>query len=299
MKKCLIAAMLAAIIALSASAAFAEEYWSPHLCGSDEGFESALLPPKGVYFSDDNYFTSMAYFQGSKETPLRVDAYVNVPVLLWNPGCKVLNATYAVALVQPFDYLNLYSRVTPGLGNAHWGAYNTVVVPYILSWKLPKGLAVKTQLATYINDPSTSVGHPAGNGGADSGNNFWTIEPEAAVTWVNNGYNLSADLKYDCNFKDTATQYQSGDLLCGDYTATKSIKNWTAGVGAYSVNQVKDDSLNGATVPNSIRLGYALGPIIGYQFGGISVQGTFNWKLKTENDFGGNFLNIRFVMPIK
>lgn len=299
MKTVLLTALAAVVLFACAGGAFADELWNPHLRGIDEGCPSALLPPKGVYFVNNSYFGSMAYYDGSGHaTPTRLDLYVDVPILLYNPGYKLLHANYAVAIAQPFDYTSVYSRSEATIGNGHWGDYNTVVVPAILSWQLPHDFWLKASLAAYLDDPTSSPAHPLSNGGAGSGNSYWTLEPEVAVTYLHDGWNASADFKYDHNYKDTATGYQSGDQFAADYTISKCVKKWTFGVGGYQENQLQQDKSKGAAVPDSIRLTYGAGPIVGYNFGPVEVVGILNYNIATHNDFGGNTANVRVVMPL-
>jgi len=289
-----------AFVVLSSGSTFADELWNPHLRGIDEGCASGALPPKGLYFVDDNYFASMKYYDGNgKGSSEKLDVFVNAPILLWSPGIKVLHATYAAAIAQPFDYTSMYSTTSASLGNAHWGAYNTIIIPAILSWPLAHNTYVKATLATMVADPTTSPGHPAPNNGVGSGNNFWTVEPGVAVSWLRDGWNLSADAKYDHNYKDTATDYVSGDEIAVDYTATKTIHQWVVGVGGYQENQLNLDKENGVNVPGTIRLTDGAGPIVGYNFGPVDLTATFNYNICTHNDFGGNFINIRLVAPLK
>lgn len=284
---------------LAAPAASADELWNPHLRGIDEGCPSALLPPKGVYFVNNTYFASMRQYDAqANPTSYKLDLMVDVPVLLWNPGFKLLNAKYAVAVAQPFDYTSVYSSSAATMGNGHVGTYNTVILPAILSWDLPRDFYLKASLGALAADASSSPNHRTPVDGAGSGNGFWTLEPGVALTYLKNGWNASADIKYDHNFKDTSTDYQSGDELSVDYTLDKSFGNWTAGVGAYQTNQLQDDKIDGVTKPDSIRMTYGAGPLVGYNFGPLNVMATFNWNIKTENDFGGDFTNIRFTLPL-
>ncbi|MDD3371756.1 MAG: transporter [Alphaproteobacteria bacterium] len=298
MKKIICASVLASALALSAGGAFAEQLWNPHLRGTDEGLIAGMVPPKGVYFINNSYFVSWKEYDGrGKYMGYKLDGYVDVPIVIWNPGFKVLGADYAVAIAQPFDFTSLSG---PGVasGNGHWGTYNTVVVPGLLSWALPGGFHVKTGLAVYVDDASSSPAHPRTDGGVGSGNSFWTLEPRLGVSWLHDGWNFSVDLSFDYNLKDTKTNYDSGNIFNAEYTVTKNLGKWTVGLGAYQQNQVNKDKLNGVKLPGKTRLGYGMGPILGYNFGPVSVEATYNFNITTHNDFGGNVMNVRLVVPL-
>jgi len=221
---------------------------------------------------------------------------VDVPILLWNPGVKVLGADYAVGIAQPFDNVSASgSGITQG--NAHWGNFNTVLIPGALSWTLPSDLHLATSLAVYLDDASSSPAHPPSNGGLGSGNGYWTVEPTVGLSWLHDGWNLGADVHFDYNGKDDSTHYQSGNEIAVDYTATKTIGKWTFGLGAASENQLEKDEKNGVKQANSMVQNLSAGPIVGYAFEGISLTATYNHEILTHNDVGGDFFNIRTVIP--
>jgi hypothetical protein len=299
MKKIVTAAALSAVLMLAAGSAFAEELWNPHLRGTNEGLAAGALPPQGVYFINDGYFVTWKSTDASgRTTGEKLNAYIDIPIVMWVPGIKIFGADYAVAIAQPFDYTSVTADGLPG--NGHTGTYNTAVIPGQLSWALPYDFHVKTGLGIYVDDASSSSARPAPSGGAGAGNSFWTVEPQLGVSWLHNGWNLSADIMYDYNFHDESTDYNSGNEIVADYTATKTIGKWTGGIGGYSQNQLERDhsSRCSATVNCGIRAAYGIGPIVGYDFGPVSVQGTFNYAITTHNDFGGDFLNIRVVAPL-
>lgn len=298
---CLSANMMGAAVVLggvlSSHSAMATELWDPHLRGVNEGTASGALPPEGVYFVNNSYWLSFqSHDDGGHSTGVKVDAYVDVPILLWNPGFKLLGADYAVGIAQPFDYVSTTGNGF-NTGNGHWGTFNTVLIPGALSWTLPHDLHLSTSLAAYLDDASSSPAHPPTRGGLGSGNGYWTIEPTVGLSWLHDGWNLSAELHYDYNGKDDKTHYQSGDQIAIDYTATKTFGKWTAGLGAYQENQLQKDERNNAKVAGSMVQNLGAGPIVGYAFEGISLTATYNHEILTHNDVGGDFFNVRAVVP--
>jgi hypothetical protein len=304
MKKLTCAAIAVMGVAMAATQASAAELWDPHLRGVDEGLAAGALPPKGLYFVDDNYWaTYKIYGAGGAETTTHLDAAVNVPILLWNPGFTVLGASYAAAIAQPFDYTTLTG------GQGHIGTFNTVVVPAILSWALPYDFFVKPSIGVYLNDASSSYHHgdtpQGGQVGAGMANT--TFEPSVGFSWLHDGWNLSAQLMYDTSTADgSSTKYnavnptkvQQGDQIAVDYTATKTLGKWTVGVGGYQLNQLQRDKSNGVSQSGSVAQSYGLGPILGYQFGGVGIQAEYNHAITVHNDVGGDWFNLRFVVPI-
>jgi len=319
MKKLLLAMCLSMAVVMVVAPAYATELWDWHLRGTDEGLASGALPPQGFYFINDSVFvpTYHAFNDlGHSITNVELFAYVDIPILLWSTGLKFLCADYAVAVAQPFDYTNLRiqnqgaSIGVPGLnqwnGGAQWGAYNTVIVPIILSWKLPCDFRVKGEFAVSFDDATTSPENrvkgqrfqPDGGIYAESGNGRYDFVPEIGISWLHAGWNISADFMYDICTKDTTTDYQSADEIMIDYTITYTWKKWTFGLGAAQENQIGADKQYGSSVPGSRVTNYTMGPILGYNFGPCSLMLMYNWDLMTKNDVGGEWFNARLVIPL-
>ncbi len=318
MKKLTCVALAALGVAIAAGSASAEELWDPHLRGVDEGLAAGALPPPGVYGILDNYWAGYSQYNSSgHKTGAHLDALIEIPIVLWNPGIKVLGADYAMAIAQAGDYTNFKSANNAGLSNnAHWGTFNTILVPGILSWSLPNDLHVKTGLTIYMDDASSSPNSPPNGGGVGAGNGYWSVEPDFGISWLHDGWNVSADMQYVYNFADSSYQvknpntnivggysYTSGQEITGDYTVTKTIGKWTFGVGGFSLNQINNDSGQGADYAGCGKSNgckaqsYGAGPILGYQFGGISIVGEYSHNIYTENDVAGEMLNVRLVAP--
>ena len=89
-------------LGLSMSAAQALELWDPPLRAVNEGIPAGALPPPGVYGLFDSYYGNYRWHDSTGHTTnTKVDVAIEIPILLWSTGVKVLGADYAVA--QPFD----------------------------------------------------------------------------------------------------------------------------------------------------------------------------------------------------
>ncbi len=295
-------AAAAAMMMLTAGAASATELWDPHLRGVDEGMSAGALPP-GVYGVLNNYWAAYSQFdQDGHKTGVKLDALVEVPVVLWQTGLKVFGADYAVAIAQPFDYTSVRALNTAGVSNnGHWGTYNTILVPGILSWSLKHDLHVSTGLTVYVDDASTSPANPPKYGGVGSGNGYWTLQPDLGISWLHDGWNVSLSAHYSYNFENGTTHYKSGQEIAIDYTIAKTIGKWTVGLGAHQINQITSDTGVGAAacaLKNGCKVNaYGVGPLVSYQFGGVALTAEYNQNLHTENDVAGSIFNLRLVMP--
>jgi len=290
----------------SSSPAWATELWNPHLPGSEEGLAPGAPLPPGVYGVLNNFLVSFdAFDKNGHKTGVKLNALAEVPIVVWQTGYKVLGADLSVAVAQPFDYTNLK---VPGVArlsnNGHWGTFNTVLVPYNLSWTLPDDFYVSTNLTVNVDDATSSPGNPPSSGAAGSGNGYWTLEPSLGVSWLHDGWNLSMNSHYNYNFENGKTHYKSGQDIQIDYTAVKTIGKWTVGLGAHQVNQLNSDSGAGAIAAGCQSRGgcmvakYGIGPLIGYQFGEIEIMAEYNHNIHTKNDVSGNLFNIRLVTAL-
>ncbi|MGC8492174.1 MAG: SphA family protein [Syntrophobacteraceae bacterium] len=339
MKKIIVALCICLMAFTMVTVASAEELWDWHLRGADEGLAAGALPPPGLYFINDFYWTGnwKQYSNaGHAEPNIKLNGYVDIPILLWNPGiCPILGATYAAAIAQPFDQSEL--RIAGGPNGNQWGAYNTVLIPFILSWEIPCNLHVAASFAIGLNDGTTSpsdslaadpsspfyhvYGNENGNGQgpgrllnkdggiyAYSSSDAYTFTPTLGISWLYAGWNISAEFQYTFWTKDSDCEIQNGDQLAMDYTATYTCGKWTFGLGAEGEQQVNNDKgfyLNTLTgnyvygkVNNTMASNWTAGPIIGYNFGPCSMLFTYNFALSTKNDVGGDWAMLRLVVPL-
>jgi hypothetical protein len=116
---------------------------------------------------------------------------------------------------------------------------------------------------------------PTGLG--NQGNPFWTFQPELILSYLKDGWNLSAAMYYEINTANSIDNYTTGNIFHVDFTATKTIGKWTLGPVAYYVGQVTDDkcpigictAFNPlGTAGNAQRFNlWAVGGLIEYNFG--------------------------------
>ena len=90
------------------------------------------------------------------------------------------------------------------------GMINTFIAPVELSWKFgDSGFYVKTGLGMYVPDGTVTGVNGLGN----LGNPWWTFMPEFVVSYLKDGWNLTANVFEEINTRSTVTQYRSGDIL--------------------------------------------------------------------------------------
>ena len=188
--------------------------------------------------------------------------------VLWVPGWMFLGATYNAVLVQPFAMDSVGSPVNIQQS----GVKNTYIVPAELSWRFgDSGFFLKSGLGIYV-PTGTQTGI---NGLGSVGNPWWTFQPEVLVSYLKDGWNLTANFFYEINTKNSITGYRSGDVLHAEFTAAKTIGNWTIGPVAYYAGQVTNDA-SSSFYGNAININrynvWAAGGLVGYNFGPATLN---------------------------
>lgn len=235
---------------------------------------SAAAPPPGLYMFDQ-VFTYQSNLTGPGNrllnptgTTTGVQAAVAATGFLWVPGWSFLGATYNAVLVQPAMMASVGNPVNLQMSGMH----NTYIVPAELSWKLgDSGFFVKAGLGMYVPDGTVTGVNGLGN----VGNPWWTFQPEFIVSYLKDGWNLTAFVFQEMNTKSTVTGYKSGDVLHAEFTAAKTIGNWTFGPVGYYVGQVTNDT-SSAFYGNAINVNkydiWAAGALVGYNFGPATLN---------------------------
>jgi hypothetical protein len=215
-----------------------------------------------------------------------VQAAVDVQGFLFVPGWTFLGATYDAVIVQPFVMQSLGTPI-----NAQGaGAFNTYIVPVELSWKLGNsGFAVKTGVGIYLPDGCTTGVTKLGC----EANPYTTYQPELILSYLANGWNLTAAMYEEFNTANRVTNYTTGNIFHVDMTATKTIGKWTIGPVAYYVAQVTDDTCPASCIATGESLlnhssrfsEWAVGALVGYDFGpaSLSVWATQEINAKASN----------------
>src|SRR5690348_13583033 len=194
--------------------AFAGEAWAeqgntPYLPGVSVGIPIGALPPPGFYASDDNVIISGGLKDGNgNDTKLitaNVNAYLNIPSVLWVPTWQPLgfmNATVAFDAVEPFVQQSFQTNPAGVITPTAAGFFNTIVGANV-SWNYHP-FFFKVGLGVYLPDGDWQNG---------IANNYATFEPDFAISWLNDGWNLTAHAIFDFQLEDTHAHYQSGDLF--------------------------------------------------------------------------------------
>jgi hypothetical protein len=267
----------------------------PYMAGVNIGIPAGAAPPPGFTLSDTTYYRPMRVMNGSgSPTPINVSLLGTSLSAVWVPGWQVAGGNYFAFVKQPFVWTTVEA---PGSTERGSGNFNTIVSPGIVSWMVAPDLFVATGLTFYLKDGTYSKTAPV-----EVGNNFWTFEPSAAISYLGYGLNLTALAIYDIDTENTATNYQSGQVLSIDLTATKRFGAWAFGAGGYVAQQVTNDKVNGMVVPatplnsagNRVNA-IAIGPTAGYDFGPVELFAYLTQDVQLKNTAGGTSFWLRLT----
>lgn len=213
--------------------------------GLTMGIPFANTHSPGLYlYSLGNYGTESVPHDVSPGGGLiKADIPDYVPALLWTTPWTLFGARYAVLIAQPVAQVKVYGEI-PGRGwysSQGGGLRNTIITPINLSWHLPGGWYVGAGLNTHVPDARTT-----GINGLDSaGQPYWTLEPTFAVSYLKNGYDLSATVFYDFYTTNTNSHVTDGQAIYLDLTATKKFGSYEVGpVGYFAAQTTRDTGGN-------------------------------------------------------
>lgn len=295
--------LLAAMVAPVAVAM--EGGQSPYLKGYRD-FTSGVLPPAGVQFRQDIHVyrgeENSQIPQGQLATDVRnvtsiLALTVVTPMQLWG-------GNYAFAVRAAVTDTSADRSVTNRLGRSSasgdlTGFNDMVFTPFVLGW----------HRGNWHWNVSASVWAPVGAYDtarlANTGRNFWSWAPQAAITYLDRekGWEFSAAASYVVSYENTATRYESGDIAHVDLAAMKAIapRLWVGAVG-YAMSQVTGDSGAGNTLGARKARVFGAGPAIRYVIaaGKTPVMLTakyyreFSARNTTEGDAGAISLRVHF-----
>ena len=255
------------------ASAVAYEFGSP---GTDQkpgivlGGASAGVPAPGIYMFEQ-FYTYQATITGpgrppGDSVPVRLNS--ESTGFLFVPDWSFLGARYDAVIVQPVSNLGVGAPINSN----YFGLHDTLFIPIELSWKLgDSGFFVKSGFGFYAPDGTIT----GANGLSGPGHPWWTFVPSVIVSYLKDGWNLTAGFYLEADTRNTYTGYQSGDVLHAEFAATRRIGKWTVGPIGYYYGQVTDDR-SSAYYHDAINVNrynvWAAGALVGYDFGPVAVN---------------------------
>ncbi|QIL83871.1 hypothetical protein G7047_13075 [Diaphorobacter sp. HDW4A] len=262
-----------------------------------ENYACCALPPPGLYgmaFGQVYSADKVRDNNGNTVTPngFKVRANVIAPRLVWVTKETIVGASLAFHAIIPL--VDLKVTPVPGISQHKTGIGDITFGP-ALGWHLSDKM--HTLLALDIYAPT---GDYDKKNIANIGRNYWAVQPVAGFSYMDKS-GLNADVKgmYTFNFKNSDTDYRSGQEFIADYSVGWGFGNgFVAGVGGYLYQQVSNDKLHGSTVAHNKGRALAIGPSIKYDSGkGWFITAKYQMETNVRNRADGKAFWVKAVVP--
>jgi hypothetical protein len=196
--------------------------------------------------------------------------------MAWVPQWGVLDPTwtYQMSATVPVLHSHVSGSVQAQAGGGAFGLNTSdsltglgdiVLMPVMLNQKISPDININYRLGFYAPTGSYEVGRLA-----NTGKNFWTVEPTIAFMYLGqkNGREASIFLGADFNQENPDTHYKTGTEVHVDSTFAQHFP-WAgglAGVGltAYWYQQVSGDSGSGASFGSFEGKTNGIGPVLSF-----------------------------------
>ncbi|GLK68059.1 transporter [Hansschlegelia plantiphila] len=262
-----IAAAGAFMLGATTTAAFAGATAQP---GETAGLAAGAPLPEGVYFVNTLDW-------GVRKLP-GTDAklLVDIPVLAWSTPWTILGANFQVLGALPMIHSDA--------GTSDYGLYNPFAAVRF-AWDLGGGFGASYLSGFYFNAGDKGIRVPA-----------TTWRQDFAVSYTGDGWNLTANLLWGITF-DTSKYSPFNSTPNGfnlDLTATKTFGKWEVGAVGFGSTQYDLPTGYGGKQKQ-----FALGPLVGYNFGPVILQ-AFVTRDVYQRNMGGKDTRFwsRIIIPL-
>jgi hypothetical protein len=235
---------------LLSSLAQAEEGGSGHyLPGSMASFMDGVSS-EPTFIARINYINYDGSNSANRDIPIAGQTAANVRAksnavgftMFWAPQWGLINDNwnFAMSTTIPWLSMDVSADITENLpvgpqkvrlSDKETGLGDIILMPLMFNYKASKDLNANFRLSVYAPTGSYKKRRLA-----NTGKNFWTFEPAAAVIYLGqkNGIEASAFLGVDFNTENEDTDYKSGKQAHLDATLAQHFPLWggLAGAGA-------------------------------------------------------------------
>jgi hypothetical protein len=269
-----------ALCAAALCAANPAQAGSELLPGITTGIALGAPLPQGVFV------IQLPSFGYTESTPgVNVGAIVPAWVV-WSTPWDILGGHLMFDFASPMPNVAIH-----GVGS--WGGFANPILDAQLKWNLGGGWFGGVQAGVYF--PVKSELTPFG-----LARNFASFQGVGAVSYLADGYNLSATMLYGTGQKGSWVNQGSWGVnwINLDLTATKKFGKIEAGAVAYGSWDL-DTPYTDGPVPYGKQSQFALGGLLGYDFGGVNIALKLTRTVQQVN-YGGyetrGWANI--ILPI-
>ncbi len=229
--------------------------------------------PEGVYFLDVG---SVGGYRGLNDSESSLA--VNIPALVWSTPWTLFGARVEGLVAAPEVAFGVPSSAAFALGHLAGRDYTAMYNPAVaagLAWDVGGGLGIGLFAGTYFPDSALS----------QFGHDEYVPFERFAISYAVNGWSLNATGIFQQPQTDQTfhIKYQP-DNFEYDLSATKRFGKWEFGVVAFGSQDLEITPANAAT---GKQAQFAVGPLVGYHFPGITTQLMF-----TKDVWSEGFYNV-------
>ncbi len=269
-----------------------------HYPNGAEDFMVGALPPPGTYLINYMILAQKDSLRDNsgKKVPVDFDAsvFAEVPRLVYVSPYTILGASWAA-----HAFLPVYSAdVTVKAGGAtvldenDKGLGDIIFSPLVFGWHFGPELHAVAAVDFYAPTGSYDKDNPATQ---ILSRNHWTIEPVLAVSYLKNGFDVSAKLMYDFNtdndeYLNPATGNTStlspGQEFHFDWALGYSLQNGlSGGLVGYNYWQTTDDEVDNIKVKDNRSKVGGIGVGVKYwpKMGPFSMTFKQYWEYDAKN----------------
>jgi hypothetical protein len=213
--------------------------------------------PEGVYAVNTSSFANDRAI-GDKSS-----IYVDIPVIAWSTPWTFLGGRVEAYVAGPF--VGVYAPSPPAAAAVYTNDFYNPFVAVGESWSLGNGFYFAGFVGSYL---------PMDNA---LGQYYWTPNLRFAFGYTADGWDLTAHTTVGFRTNDINTNPGIGtiagthgyDYINEDLTATKKLGKWELGPVAFGSWDIGSNT----TTPGVARQGqFAVGGLVGYDFGGLYAQ---------------------------
>lgn len=231
---------------------------------------------------------------GLAATEVNVESQAIGLTMLWRPPLDIGKRwSYAMSATIPYVFINVQATVNSqgsisGIvrrEDSSNGLGDIILQPLILNYNISPAWNTNFRISVYAPTGDYEVGKLA-----NTGKNFWTLEPTLASIYLNpnTGLEFSVFAGIDFNEENSDTNYQSGNQAHLESTLMQHLPLWGGnggiGVTGYWYKQVTDDTGDGANYGAFKAKTVGAGPVLAYSMkaGKVDLIAELKWLHEFE-----------------
>lgn len=267
---------------------------TPMPSGATIGVPVGANPPPGFFYSNRNEYFSSTLYNDSGKTPIDVTVKASAQQFHWVPGYTIFGGSYRAMAIVPVLRGDMDAS---GNSSDEFGFGDITISPLNISWMIAPGIFVQSGLSLALPTGRFSTAR----GAVNLGSNAFSTSLDLGVSYLRDGWNLSADANYFINSENSDTHYRSGDEFLLNWTAMKDVGGFSIGPVGYVRQQVTSDRNRGGFYGGGItdkarQIGVGIG--VSKTFGKVEVNVNYVHDFEVKNTLGGNKVMVNFSMPI-